>query len=317
LSSPLVSIIIPTYNRANLILETLNSIKEQTYTHLECIVVDDGSTDDTEKILTEFCLKDKRFQFHHRPNSSPKGANSCRNYGFKLSQGTYINWFDSDDFMHQDKLKIQVEALEKSEFSFSVCQTLVFENSIENIIGLRHGIIYSDKSFEDYLSRKIIWMTPSAVWKKEFLLKLDYLFDEELQAAQEWEFHCRALFVSPTYHVTEKSLVYIRRHLESISYNNDIEKRELNYLVAREKVFNFLKEKKIKNNYLIKYFITQYKQYLKKRDFSTAIKILKKQLFFCEDLTFFYRMKLMISYFFYAIFNKGEFIFKGKRFKTD
>lgn len=317
MSFPSVSIIIPTYNRAHLILETLNSIQAQSYTNFECIVVDDGSTDNTEGVLTNFCLNDERFQYHHRPDICPKGANSCRNYGFKLSQGEYVNWFDSDDYMHKDKLKIQIEALEDSVFNFSVCQTLVFEKSLENIIGLRHELIYSDTSFEDYLSRKIIWMTPSALWKKEFLIKLDYLFDETLQAAQEWEFHCRVLFVSPKYHVTEKSLVYIRRHLESISYNNDTEKRELNYLLAREKVFNFLKERGVKNNFLIKYFITQYKQYLKKRYFSNAIKILKNQLIFCQDLTLLCRFKLVIAYVLYLIFNKGEFIFKGKRFKKE
>ena len=317
MSSSLVSVIIPTYNRAHLILETLNSIKVQTYTNWECIVVDDGSTDETKDVLTIFCLKDARFQYHHRPDSRPKGANSCRNYGFEFSNGDYINWFDSDDVMHKDKLQVQVLALENSKFNFSVCQTLVFENSIKNIIGLRHEIIYSDTSFEDYLALKIVWMTPSAMWKKHFLLDLDYLFDEELQAAQEWEFHCRALFVSPSYHITEKPLVYIRRHFDSISYNNDTEKRELNYLLAREKVFNFLKEKKIKNNYLINYFITHYKYYLKKRYFSIAFKILKNHLLFYKDLIFYYKIKLTIAYCLYVIFNKGEFLFKGKRFKDD
>ena len=281
MSSSLVSVIIPTYNRAHLILETLNSIKVQTYTNWECIVVDDGSTDETKDVLTIFCLKDARFQYHHRPDSRPKGANSCRNYGFEFSNGDYINWFDSDDVMHKDKLQVQVLALENSKFNFSVCQTLVFENSIKNIIGLRHEIIYSDTSFEDYLALKIVWMTPSAMWKKHFLL------------------------------------VYIRRHFDSISYNNDTEKRELNYLLAREKVFNFLKEKKIKNNYLINYFITHYKYYLKKRYFSIAFKILKNHLLFYKDLIFYYKIKLTIAYCLYVIFNKGEFIFKGKRFKDD
>ena len=77
---PLVSIIIPTYNRAHLIAETLDSIIAQTYTNWECIVVDDGSTDPTDELMETYCKKDSRFQYYHRPKNRPKGANACRNY---------------------------------------------------------------------------------------------------------------------------------------------------------------------------------------------------------------------------------------------
>ena len=79
--SDLVSIIIPTYNREHLIGETLNSIIAQTHTNWECIVVDDGSTDNTEEVLKNYKEKDKRFIFLKRPDNLPKGANTCRNIG--------------------------------------------------------------------------------------------------------------------------------------------------------------------------------------------------------------------------------------------
>lgn len=95
----LVSIIIPTYNRAHLLGETLNSVMAQTYRNWECIVVDDGSTDHTNELLEFYNKKDSRIQYHHRPKSYPKGANPFRNYGFKLSHGEYVQWFDSDDII--------------------------------------------------------------------------------------------------------------------------------------------------------------------------------------------------------------------------
>jgi glycosyltransferase involved in cell wall biosynthesis len=101
----IISIIIPTFNRAHLISETLDSIIAQTYTNWECIVVDDGSTDDNEKVLQEYILKDERFQYYQRPDLKPKGACSFRNYGFSLSKGEYVNWFDDDDIMHYDFLQ--------------------------------------------------------------------------------------------------------------------------------------------------------------------------------------------------------------------
>ena len=69
---PLVSIIILTYNRAHLIGETLDSVLAQTYTHWECIVVDDGSTDATDEVLATYVEKDSRFQYHHRPKDRQK-----------------------------------------------------------------------------------------------------------------------------------------------------------------------------------------------------------------------------------------------------
>ena len=72
----LISIIIPTYNRAHLISETLDSILAQTYLNWECIVVDDGSTDTTADVMREYIKKNSRFQYHQRPDNRKKGPNS-------------------------------------------------------------------------------------------------------------------------------------------------------------------------------------------------------------------------------------------------
>ena len=75
----LVSIIIPTFNRAHLLGETLNSVINQTYSNWECIVVDDGSSDYTEQLMEFYIQKDPRIIFVRRPDNRPKGANACRN----------------------------------------------------------------------------------------------------------------------------------------------------------------------------------------------------------------------------------------------
>lgn len=310
--TPLVSIIIPTFNRVHLIEETLDSILSQTYKQWECIIVDDGSSDGTDKVVLEYCKKDARFQYYKRPDSKTKGANACRNYGFEISKGDYINWFDDDDIMHKDKLKLQVESLEKSDLNFTVCQTLVFENSIENIIGLRSKNIYSNNIFEDYLNQKIMWMTPSALWKKFFLEKFEYLFDEELQAAQEWEFHARMLFFSPNYDLVNTPLVYVRQHKESVSYNNEKAKRTFNYFKAREKVYYFLKDNGIRNDYLENYLISHYKYFLKRKKYNLALSILINQVIFNRNVDFMYRIKLLAAFFMYPIFKRGGMLFKGK-----
>lgn len=119
---PLVSIIIPTYNREHLIGETLDSVLEQTFLNWECIVVDDDSNDNTEELVKSYIKKDNRFKFYHRPVSRKNGASACRNYGLEKSNGTYIQFLDSDDVISKEKLEVQVEILEEdSQNSLATC----------------------------------------------------------------------------------------------------------------------------------------------------------------------------------------------------
>lgn len=116
-----ISILIPTYNRAPYLGETLDSVIGQTFKNWECIVVDDGSVDYTLELLEFYKEKDKRITYFQRPENRPKGANACRNYGFEKSGGKYVQWLDSDDIISPDKLEKQFQQLESSnaELSFS------------------------------------------------------------------------------------------------------------------------------------------------------------------------------------------------------
>src|SRR5690606_12471254 len=132
---------------------------------------------------------------------------------------------DDDDLIHPQKLELQLRSLQNSNFHFSVCQALVFENSIKNVLGLRNQSLSSDNVFHDYLIMEIGWLTQVPLWKKDFLVHNNFKFDEELQAAQEWEFHCRILNKFPDYAKLENQLVFIRKHEQSITYNLDEKRR--------------------------------------------------------------------------------------------
>jgi len=313
---PLVSIIIPTYNRAYLIKETLDSILLQTYTNWECIVVDDGSNDGTDNLLAGYIEKDHRFKYFSRPKNRLKGANSCRNYGFEVSSGDYINWFDSDDIMHPNKLKIQINQLIVSELNYSVCQTLVFKNTIDNIIGLRSENIYSDNIFEDYLERKVIWMTPSAIWKKEFLNQFNFLFDEELQAAQEWEFHCRMLYHSDKYELVDDALIYIRNHEQSISYNSSMNKRMFNYFLARFKIYNNeeIKLNQRSKKHLQLYLISTFKDFVRSKNINEAFKAFYIYILTENKFSLMTKLASFFGIFSYYIFGKGGVLLKNVKY---
>lgn len=233
----LASIIIPTYNRAELLGETLDSILSQTYKNWECLVIDDGSGDYTPELMNFYTKLDSRISYHKRPRNRRKGANACRNYGFEISKGNYINWFDDDDLMHPEKLEIQIMTLKNSDKKFSVCQSLFFEEKLTNLSEKPLYKIHSENSFMDYLQVKIKWLTQVPLWKRNFLDHQAYLYDEELHAAQEWEFHCRMLAHSAYFYIVNKPLVYIRRHKESITYNKNDHNRAWNYFFARLKIY--------------------------------------------------------------------------------
>ncbi|TNJ45770.1 glycosyltransferase family 2 protein [Tamlana fucoidanivorans] len=215
--TPLISIIIPTYNRGYLIGETLDSIIAQTYIYWECIVVDDGSTDNTFEVLNKYREKDSRIQYYSRPKNKPKGANACRNYGFEISKGDYVNWFDSDDIMLPKKLETQIKELHLSTFDFAICQTQVFDVEKKLNIGLRAEKLKSDNIFEDYITYKIFWLTGAPLWKKSFLKKHRVKFDEKLQQAQDYDFHMRILSISQNYFANETHLVMFNIHAENMS----------------------------------------------------------------------------------------------------
>jgi glycosyltransferase involved in cell wall biosynthesis len=108
MSDILFSIIIPTYNREKFIVKTIQSLLSQTYSNFELIIVDDGSTDNTEKVVRE--IEDQRIQYHKKENGE-RGA--ARNYGARLAKGNYINFFDSDDLAYSNHLSEAIVMLQK------------------------------------------------------------------------------------------------------------------------------------------------------------------------------------------------------------
>src|SRR5680860_884854 len=92
-----VSIIMATYNRSHFIGETLDSILNQAFENWECLIIDDGSTDNTKEFLRPYVLKDSRFEYYERTKDHKKGLPGCRNQGLEIAKGDYIIFFDDDD----------------------------------------------------------------------------------------------------------------------------------------------------------------------------------------------------------------------------
>ncbi|MCB0749008.1 MAG: glycosyltransferase family 2 protein [Ignavibacteriae bacterium] len=237
----LVSIIIPTFNRARLIGQTLDSVLSQSYSFWECLVVDDGSTDGTEGVVIDYVSKDSRFQYHQRPITRPKGANACRNYGFEMSRGACVNWFDSDDIMLPNKLEKKLNLLLDSGADFVVSKGALHEKlpELEPIpwpLHLEGNILFN------HICGRIAFVTNGPLFRRDFLLKSDVLFDERLQVRQEWEFFNRLLMTKPHVEVLLEPL-YLFRTLGSGVRRSDSILKAKSKILAEQFTFKNLRGK--------------------------------------------------------------------------
>jgi glycosyltransferase involved in cell wall biosynthesis len=111
MKQPLITVVVAAFNYGKYIAETLQSVENQTFTNWECIIVDDGSTDNTKDVVAEFCKKDNRFQYHYQTN---RGLPATRNVAIKLAKGDFFQWLDADDILEVEKLEKQLEVFIKN-----------------------------------------------------------------------------------------------------------------------------------------------------------------------------------------------------------
>lgn len=214
----LVSIIIPTYNRAGFLSETLDSILCQQYANLECIVIDDGSTDNTLSLLKEYSKKDARIKYYNRPDTMLKGANSCRNYGFTKSNGDCVNWFDDDDIMLSNFISDKV-ALFNTDTKL-VITTGSFTD--ENLLNHKQINLYeTDNIYQEYFFWKLKILTPSIFFSRAYLNTVK-LFDERLATSHEFEFFTRIFcdLKKEDYIIKNINSFLYRGHKKSTTHKN-------------------------------------------------------------------------------------------------
>lgn len=211
-AQPLVSIIIPTYNRAHLIEETLDSVLAQTYQNWECLVVDDGSTDETDAIMQTYCEKDSRFRYYHRPKNKQKGANACRNTGLEKASGEFIIFFDSDDLMTKEHIQGKLKPLLESDYDYSIAKTKFFnieDNSLERY--------YKFDEFEitphNFIVQNINWLTYDTLIEVKLAQSVD--FNEELQSGQEFNYFSKLVLKSTNALFIDEYLTLRRKHENS------------------------------------------------------------------------------------------------------
>lgn len=220
-NTPLVSILIPVYNAEAYIYETLQSLLKQTYSNIEIILVDDGSTDKSIEILQEFAKKYRQVQVFTQENS---GASIARNRAYKESVGTYIQYFDADDIMDENKILLQMEALKKYNYDSNIVATGKWVKFHENIRDAKIQRQLIDKHYDDILLYfKESWENGEYIIGQSWLFHRDMHtkighWKEDLSLDDDGDFFARVAYASKQTVFVENSLVYWRQdNLNSLS----------------------------------------------------------------------------------------------------
>lgn len=253
MNNPLVSIIIPTYNRAHLIGETLDSVLAQTYENWECIIVDDGSTDNSAEVIGDYVKRDGRFQYHKRPEDRAKGGNAARNYGFEVSKGEYVNWFDSDDIMLTEFLKTKVELFTPS-LNFVITSGFNVDSDLSNLEKIE--LYQPEILFKDYVLWKLKILTPSVLIKRSVLVTQVHLFSEKITRGQEAEFFSRLFFkiTAQEFIIVNIPLFLYRQHNETKTKQNNLYVNDFKSSETYFAVENFKKSVELNDFELINFF---------------------------------------------------------------
>ena len=211
---PTVSVVIPTYNRSQYILECIESVFDQSYRDFEILVIDDGSIDDTKIKLGPLIKKNQIRYFNNIHNN----ASTARNLGIKNSIGELIAFLDSDDLFYPDKLERQVHYFQQNPDAKIVHANFEKFDDLGNFLGVRNTIFFSGNIYPQILEHWDMLMATSSVMVRADVFSEAGLFDENLKYGEDLDMWARISKQYSFHHIPE-SLVKVRVHDDNQSKN--------------------------------------------------------------------------------------------------
>lgn len=206
---PLVSVIIPCYNHAHFLPTALKSVLEQSYSPIEIIVVDDGSTDNTKDVVQEF----SDIKYICQTNA---GLSASRNKGITESCGDYILFLDADDFLYPDAIAINVQYFFKNPNLAFVSGSYDNADALGKITN-EYRVIVNENHYCRLLDYNYIGMIATVLFSKWVFE--EFTFNTELRGCEDHDLYLKVARKYPILHHSEKIAVY-RRHTNNMSSNN-------------------------------------------------------------------------------------------------
>lgn len=189
-----ISIIIPSYNRAQFIVETLHSVASQTSSNWECFIVDDGSTDNTEEVVSKFISEHQNYPFFWLKNQRTKGAQGARNTGLLHSTGDFLIFLDSDDILDKHCIEHRLEKVKDfPTYDYYAFPIMLFNKErgdsekIWNTMNKYHLDI-----LDRFLLHDAPWQTLGCLWSRKAIVSIG-MWDEKVTSLQDWDAHIQAV----------------------------------------------------------------------------------------------------------------------------
>lgn len=261
ISNPIISIIIPVFNRADLLCMTIESIQAQTFADWECILIDDHSTDNSLEIMMGLQEHDSRIKSFLRPSHLKKGANASRNFGFLQATGEYIKWFDSDDLMLSHHLELVYHTLIRENADFVISDTENFDHITGEVVAKTYHFDRASAVITAYnfALNRIGWMTVDFCGKKNILENIT--FNENLCDGDEYNFMIKLLEKTQNGILLPNIVSKRRMHDNSISVLNRNNNSNYKKIVATIKYQTAKDLEVYKDIQLIRWFLSGYMQY--------------------------------------------------------
>lgn len=298
-----------TYNRGHLIKESLESIQNQTFSNWECLIIDDGSEDNTANLVDKYTSKDSRFTYLPRSQDYKKGLPGCRNQGLDLAKGEFIVFFDDDDIVHPENLQACYNLLKGNDFQFCRYEKKPFWMTTDEIdfkpIKDPKFKIFKCSDLDKMIIGRIPFASCCVLWDKKCFENIR--FNENLMYAEEWECYSRILSTGYKGLLIDEVLYYNRKHRNSNTgefYRKD-KKRLSSKITGSNLIIKHLGEKKLLSNRLKKFFI-QLGFQLK------SLEIIDNTLHY-SGAGFFEKLKYKIGFKAYPVL-RPLFLLKGKIF---
>lgn len=225
-NSALVSVIIPAWQAGKFIQQTIQSVLNQSWQNLEILVVDNGSDDDTDKVVQS--VQDQRVKYFNTGKNL--GASAARNYGLQQASGQYIQYLDADDILSPDKIKLQLSAIQDKPgyIAFGdVCFFTDAQNPFEQKPEPNEMFYFSSSSPLDFMINLYggngragmitihSWLCPADILAKAGL------WNEQISVDDDGEYFCRVMLASAGIEYVPNTHVYYRKHLHRRSLSQE------------------------------------------------------------------------------------------------
>jgi len=274
----IVSIILPVYNSELFVQQAIESVLKQTYTQIELIVVDDGSTDNTKQILSGYESNPKVHIISLEKNS---GVSEARNIGIQESKGEYVAFIDADDLYMPNKVEEQVNVFKHNKsIDFVFNDIMVIDNDNKKVNELQ-SYFQPKNILLELCFRQIIPAPACIMVKRDFLDRFNIMFNKDLKYAEDYDFTFQ-LFLHGIYYYLKESLYLWRRHIKNTS-NDIISTRKIENSIVK-KYLKYIDVKKSEDLSVYGKILYKIEKYNESRD--VFLEVIKKG--FNQDMANFY-----------------------------